>query len=655
MIRRTSRPAGPLLRLLRSRSGGMALIGALTLPMVIGVGALAVDYGRALNSQAEQQRAADLASYAGALAYGGTKSTDSMRAAVINVAALQKIPASAVVAELVDSPRTSGAKAVNVTITTSGPTFLAKLFGTNALTIQAIASTEIGSGSSGDAAGCVIALDAQGTGVTMSGGTTLNVPNCTVASNATITSPCGTKIVTKGALYNSASPPDQPSWCQTIQKQDGTPAPISKGVTADPLASNPGVLAAVARFNDQPSLQAPAKPATVNGADLVFDPWDTSKQQALKQALAAQGCQASYSDNEKLWRVTCTSTSMTFGDLMIGSSLKLEFNLAGPANTTYNFKSIRSTGGGSYAFGPGTFTVSGGISLNGDAGSFGAGTFRIGPATNDCGYSLCGNSNGQLTFAGPSTFELSNGVKVSGSNVTTLGSGTGNSYKIGPSSDGRALFVDSGSAYLSTASSTAQLFRLWGKVQSGGGTCVVFPAASQHDIMGSVDMAGGLEFGSGPYTIDGYMGLGQNNGGSVTCQGKDLSFSGRDVTITLSGKETMTSDACKGTAYCASAGYKDMVMRAPGSGQFAQLAVIGPTKVKAGGTLTAGASGSNISGAFYFPLAPISMSGGASAQDACLFLIGSAISISGGSAAASQCDKLLSSGGGAGKSAKLVR
>ncbi|SEL00312.1 Putative Flp pilus-assembly TadE/G-like [Xaviernesmea oryzae] len=628
------------------------MIGALAIPVLIGFGALVVDYGRALNTQSERQRVADLASYAGALAYGASGSTQRMHAAAAHIGALHNVAESAMAIDLIDSPRTSGAKAVNVTIASAQNVLLAKVLQAGDLVIKASASAEVGTASSSGGNGCIIALDSAGTGVTMSGGTSLNVPNCTVASNATITSPCGTKIVTKAALYNSSSPPDQPSWCQTIQKQDGTPAPISKAVTADPLAAHSGVLAAVARFGEQASLNAPARPRAVDGDDLEFDRWDQSKRQALDKALKAQGCRASYSD---IWRVTCTSTTLTFGNFLIGSSLTVEFNLSGPASTVYNFKSIRSTGGGNFKFGPGTFNVPGGISLNGDTGSFGAGNFRIGPSS-DCGFSLCGNSNGTLSFAGPSDFELSDGLKVSGSNVTTLGTGSSNAYKIGKSQQGQSILVESGTAILSDASATASIFRLWGKVQSGGGTCLTFPAASQHDIMGSIDVSGALELGSGPYTVDGYFGLGQNNGGAVTCQGREISLSARDVTVTLSGKETMSSQACSNTAFCASAGYKNMVLRAPESGKFAQLAVIGPTNIAAGATLTSGASGSNISGAFYFPNAPISMSGGASAQDVCLFLIGSAISISGGSAAASQCDKLLSAGGGSGgKSVRLVR
>jgi hypothetical protein len=76
------------------------------------------------------------------------------------------------------------------------------------------------------------------------------------------------------------------------------------------------------------------------------------------------------------------------------------------------------------------------------------------------------------------------------------------------------------------------------------------------------------------------------------------------------------------------------------SGATAKIAIIGPTSGSAGATMTQGATHTQVSGAFYFPVGPITMSGGAKIGDGageCLQLIGSYISMSGGTAATSAC------------------
>jgi hypothetical protein len=68
-----------------------------------------------------------------------------------------------------------------------------------------------------------------------------------------------------------------------------------------------------------------------------------------------------------------------------------------------------------------------------------------------------------------------------------------------------------------------------------------------------------------------------------------------------------------------------------------------------GATFSEGAIGNSLSGAFYFPSAPITLSGAGSVGSGagqCLELIGSTISLSGGSALASTCSGLAGSASG---------
>ena len=85
-----------------------------------------------------------------------------------------------------------------------------------------------------------------------------------------------------------------------------------------------------------------------------------------------------------------------------------------------------------------------------------------------------------------------------------------------------------------------------------------------------------------------------------------------------------------------------MTLTAPTSGTTAKILVIGPTSSTntAGALFTQGASGTSLSGAFYFPNGPITLSGGASVGNGsgqCLQLIGSQVSLSGGTALGSRC------------------
>jgi hypothetical protein len=88
-------------------------------------------------------------------------------------------------------------------------------------------------------------------------------------------------------------------------------------------------------------------------------------------------------------------------------------------------------------------------------------------------------------------------------------------------------------------------------------------------------------------------------------------------------------------------------LTAPTSGSTANLAVIGPQSSTnaAAAAFTTGATNTRISGAFYFPNGPVTMSGAASLHDtvdsgACLELIGSQVTLSAGSATGTSCTGL---------------
>jgi hypothetical protein len=669
---------------LTDRRGNIIVPAAFALPVLFGVGGLVVEYGNGLVDDARNQRVADLASYAGAIAYSGTKSEERMVAAARHVAMLNGIAPEDVAVALEDSPETSESHAVQVDISTQQDLFLSKLLNSRTeLNVHAGAMAEVAdSGAGKGTPGCIVALSPTQSGVTLSGGTAINAAECTVSSNNTVTVPCGTFIRTVGLNYNSTAAPSQP--CNGITDPKGGAAKITKQETPDPLAGHEAIAAAFGRiggFSSVASMTVPSAPAALSGLPIEFA-WNenTTKSQAT-----ALGCSASKSGST--WTFTCPAgkAQVNISSLTIGGGINLDFAVNGPATTTYNItnkvelqwattrfgkgtfnfadavitQGTTTFGDGTFNFGKqltlngtntlgsGTFNFTKGITTGGGSNStFGSGTFRFGQSDNGCNggarYSLC-HLGTTLTFGGPSTFELYAGFYNGGGATLTFGAGTANSFKLGPSSNGNAIDLGGGSK---TYMANAGTFQIKGNVNGGGGgSCFVVSAASEHDIDGNFIASGAVLLGSGTYTVNGYFSLGQSGGGSVNCQGQTISVKAVDVSLIISGKNASNSGSCNGYSFCIAAGYSGVQLTAPNSGPLAKLAVAGPRDPAraSGATLAEGGSGARISGAFYFPNGPIIMSGGSSilgtenSADACLQLIGSRITLSGGTAIGSEC------------------
>jgi hypothetical protein len=122
------------------------------------------------------------------------------------------------------------------------------------------------------------------------------------------------------------------------------------------------------------------------------------------------------------------------------------------------------------------------------------------------------------------------------------------------------------------------------------------------------------------YTVVGSFGLGAGGGGGTV--------SGSAVTVITSGTFTVAS------------GFNNVTLIAPTSGALQDLVV---ASNGGGATFTEGAGGNSLSGTFYFPVAPITLSGAGSVGNGagqCLELIGATITPSGGSTLASACTGL---------------
>jgi Flp pilus assembly protein TadG len=615
----------------RRCEASVSILTALVLPVLIGMLALAAEFGHALVMKAENQRAADLAAFAGALAYNTSASEAVMDAAIAKVAGMNGLTPGDVSGDLVDSPSGNGNQAVRVTVSTRAPLVLAQILGTaTQIPVNALSFAEL----KAEAVGCIVALAPSGSGVTLTGGTQVQATGCAVASNNSVSVPCGTTIQTLAVSYNSASPPSQP--CNGITAPAGKTLKLMKKAAVDPLAGNSAITTLSARMPTVAALGSPAAPSVPSGPDLDFA-WGSN--------FTAAGCTATRSGST--WTFTCPGTGpYNFGRLTTGGGITVNFNTGGSAAAVYNFSGSINVTGTAATFGPGTYNVAQGISTGGGTTvSFGAGTFNLGAATSSCsassasGYSIC-HTGTTLTFGGPSSFVLRGGIAASGGATLYLGAGTTNSFRIGKGADGDSLHTSGGSKTF-FRDATAGLFEAAGDFDvSGGGSCLTVSAAPQHDINGSINAAGGIRFGAGIYTVNGYVAFGANGGGDVTCDGVLTGVYAADVTFVISGAATVSGGTCAGRALCVGAGYGHVTITAPTSGPNAKVAVVGPTANNAGAIFAEGASGTSISGAFYFPRGPINLSGAASVGSGpgqCLEMVGSQVTLAGGSAVASSC------------------
>jgi hypothetical protein len=649
--------------LVADKRGGISILGGFMLAVLVGIAALAVEYGNGLLTQAQDQRVADLAAYSGALVYGASgNSATAANKAVVNIAALNGIT-SGVSSTIVTSPSKSNDQAVQVTIASSNPLSLARVInpGKTSLAVGAAAYAQIDF----DQPACIIALNSSGTGITMSGGTAISAPGCTVASNSTVTVPCGDTITTK-VLDSGVAPTiscstgvEPPSGTASVQQNH----PVT---TNDPFAGTPSVTTATGRLSTVKNLTSPSVPTVpTTGQNVTFG--GSSSTATTQSAVTAGGCSSSVSGST--WTVTCSGSGpFNFGTIAMGGGITVNFSTAGSSSAIYNFNGmINFSQGAAFNFGPGTFNIAQGIITGGGSTmSFGAGTFNIGTIpSGTCsinGESIC-HLGTSLTFGGPSKFTLSGGILVPGGFTLVMGAGSSNSFNIGADNNGNSLDATGGSKVtFADATGSGDLFQMAGNFNDsqGGGSCLTVSAATNHDINGFFNVAGGVTLGAGAYTVYDYVGIGVTAGGDVTCNGATVGVSAAGVTFVIGGNSTVSCGNAN-QVFCVGAGYAHVTITAPTTGTMQGLVVIGPTPpptITAGADFNSGATNTTISGAFYFPQGQITMSGGATLGNGaggCLELIGAQITMTGGTAAGTTCATASGAGGTSGTTISLVQ
>ncbi len=695
----------------RNRSGGVGMVFMLMTPLMIAMTGFAVEYGNALSVRTQNQRVADAAAYSAAVAYNtqtdATLALAAATAAANRITSINGLSGATVLVAPTISPTDSSRNAVQVTVTQSVPLLFASAFaGKTSQSVPVVATAEIISTAGPN---CLIALDPGSPGISLSGGVNVKANSCGVATNGNISITCGTYIQSNSVTYNGTL--SLPVGCPTeaVRKADGTKLIPIKTTVTDPYAGNANVTAAVDHLTKSTTgtgattgvslLASPAAPVVTIAAGGKPVTFNYTVATATADA-TANGCTATF--NNPVWTYNCPAGSTKqISTISIQGGISVIFNSTGTAANVLSF-STGFTGANQVTFGRGTFNingnytsgsgttfngsalnVNGAVTLNsastfgnanvtitqglymtsGSAMSFGSGTYAIGRGASTCNgagnYSICATASGGVTFAGPSTFTLSAGLRAGGGSTVTLGSGNGNSYVFGGSSDGYAFRSDGGAKLImASATLTGNLYQFIGNIDTSGGSCLIVGDAAQHDIKGSLTSSGGVKLGSGIYSILGVFNIGASGGGNVAnCGGASVGIDAANATLVIGAQSGVAlSGSCGNTAFCVGAGFSSVVINAPTSGATAGFAVIGPTVASntAGGTFSAGATGTAITGVFYMPYGALKFDGAATLGNSvggCLEMIGKSVSVTQGSLLGSAC---VSSGGAALLKVRLV-
>ena len=575
-----------------------------------------------------------------------------MTSAALRLAAMNAVPAANVAVALVDSPNANGNKAVSVTINEQVPLSFSRLISPQAsLGVASKAVVELTTAQGP----CVTSLQAAVGGLTASigldGGAVINALLCAVSANATVGVPCGTGINTARLTFNSTMPPDQP--CNGIQAPVGQVLNLLRKQVVDPYSADVGITGARTRVV-QTGLQLLVAPPVVVA---VLPPSINFAGSVLTTTVAnakAAGCTAALTG--KVWNVTACGPSVTFASLTVAAGYTVNFNTAGAATTRYNFTGEINSSGDALSFGPGVFNVAGGIrNLGSGTMSFTGGTLNLGSGLlNLCdgtAYSLC--NKGRFTATGPVSVTASSGIYNAAAATMTLGSGSGNSYRIGAPLLGNAMRLGTGSTTMLGNGTGDYLFTGDIAMDAGSGSCLVIGTAPNHDINGSLRTAGATVLGAGTYTLTGAVLLGVNGAADAVCNGSSQGVTASGVTFVTGGTGAPLTGPCALKAFCVAPGYNNVVVTAPTDGLLAKVAVVGPALNASGALFSSGLSNTSLSGLFHVPLGLVDVTGGVgvgSGLGQCLELVVAQLLVHHASLFAAPCK----SGGPPIRSAKLV-
>jgi hypothetical protein len=491
---------------------------------IVGSTGLAIDLNRGYEQRIRNQRVADMAALAAAMAYKANGSETILRPTAIDLATIHGLTNATITATLMTDTPTTGAKAVRITISTPLSLSLTRIFGaTTSLPVGVTALASLAGAAT--TTPCIMGLASSGTAIETQGGATINAADCSVTAAGSVKNG-GTAINAKqivsgaGDVINDygtitadsvqyAGSFTNPSWNNNVPAANKRVKQAS--TVSDPLENNMDLIAARQLLGNYRTPRTIGNPVTPTCSTA----WSFGSTPSSNVTGYRNGTAANF---------TVPTGNYCLKSLNIDGGTVVTFQ-AGSTVTVSNGVSIG--GGSTVKFGNGTYRINGGFSSGSSGVTFGDGELSIGSGT----VSFTGTNkigNGPVTIA--ASISLGGGTSITvgagdhGFKGITIGGGSwmllgdGNLDVDGPIKidGGSTMIAGKGDYTLANAggdainlSGSARFFMddgqfsANGNINTAGGSMLVFGKTANHLIKGNMTIAGAVLFGAGRYTISG--------------------------------------------------------------------------------------------------------------------------------------------------------
>lgn len=646
---------------------------AMVLPVLLAFGAFAIDLNHVLDQRLRAQMVADAAAQSAAMAYfQASQSTTVLLPTAKDIAVANGLAASAITtAQSVASPTGSG-NTVQVTVSTTVPFTLAKLFNRGsgfaiAATAYATLPASGTTTSTTQVSPCFLALSNNSTAITTSGGATINMAGCDAFSQGGISlDSTGVKVKSLVAGSGSITNTYGYVWANNITYAGSwTNATWNTEIYRSTGSGIPTYTKTATTYADA---YAASNNATVDAAEDLIGTTTTPASISSPSGGCPGAVAANFTTSQTLPAGTYNYTTLNISGTAVvtygnGSTINVcnGFTSNGSASINFGNSNVTISGGftgnssGSIVFGNGNVYLgtgnikfsavsnaigNGDININGNLVLAGSAGLTIGSGAHNfssiCMSATCGG--GYKLNVGTGAVNIRDGITVTGSSTVAFGDGD---YAMGKNSGSTNNCVDVAGSGIMIFGNGA--FSCGGGITTAGGSRLVIGATTNHYFKGTVTIGGAALFGAGAYTIDGS--LVDGTGGTTwpytspvtgvmygsTIGGVAYDIIGQNVTFVMSGALNL-------------AGAAKTYLTAPSStttgGAIADLLVHSTTSSATGWT---GGSTNVFAGLVHVPNSAVSMSGGNStASGGCFMLTAKTISITNGAATGSACSGIYS-------------